>query len=227
MSAPLSVIIPTLNAAHTLPACLAAIGDALFDGLIAEVIFADGGSDDDTAKIADAVGARVLRAPKGRGQQLSAGVAAARGNWLLIVHADSVLGQGWAQAAQNHIEEHADKAAYFRLAFASDRVMARITAGWGNLRARLFGLPFGDQGLLISRAVYQQVGGYPAIPLMEDVAIARSLRGRLRALPVRITTAPDRYEADGWVRRGAHNLGLQARYFLGASPSSLAERYRK
>lgn len=227
MSAPLSIIIPTLNAGQALPACVGALGSALFDGLIAELIFADGGSTDTTAEIADAVGARLITAPPGRGQQLAAAAREARGTWLLVIHADSVLDQGWAEAVAAHIENHPGKAGYFRLAFASDRTMARITAGWANLRARLFGLPFGDQGLLVPCGLYETVGGYPEIPLMEDVAIVRRLRGQLRAVPVKITTDAGRYVADGWLRRGARNLGLQIRYFLGASPDDLARRYRQ
>ena len=101
-------------------------------------------------------------------------------------------------------------------------------AGWANLRSRWFGLPYGDQGLLIHRSLYRTVGGYPEQPLMEDVAIARSLgRARLTGLNAVARTGADRYLRDGWLRRGARNLWTLARYFLGASPEALAKAYRK
>ena len=226
MSAPVSVIIPTLDVTDRIGPTLGSLGDALFDGLIREVIFADGGSSDAIAEIADATGARLIRAPRGRGAQLAAGASAARGAWLLFLHADSVPGSGWAEAVRRHTARHGDEAGYFRLAFDSAHPMARVTAAWANLRSRLFALPYGDQGLLISRALYEKIGGYPEIPLMEDVAIARKLRRRLRPLGATITTSAERYEAEGWLHRGGRNLGTLARYLLGVPPERLSEHYR-
>ncbi|MEM9139616.1 MAG: TIGR04283 family arsenosugar biosynthesis glycosyltransferase [Pseudomonadota bacterium] len=227
MTAPLSVIIPTLNAADGLGPCLGALGEALFDGLIAEVIFADGGSSDAIADVADAVGARLITAPKGRGTQLAAGVQAAQAPWLLIVHADSVLGENWAGPVRDHIARHPDRAGWFRLRFRSDHPMARITERWANLRARLLALPYGDQGLLIPRTLYDRAGGYPDVPLMEDVALARRLGRALRPLDAQITTDASRYDRDGWIRRGSRNLGTLMRYLLGARPEDLARRYER
>ena len=180
MTAPVSVIIPVLNAADQIGACLGAVGEALFEGLINEVIFADGGSTDQIAEVAEAVGARLIHAPPGRGQQLAAAAQEAKGAWLLVIHADSVVGEGWIEAVRDHMRAYPDKAGYFRLRFDSDHRMAGIVAGWANLRSKLLGLPYGDQGLLIPRTLYDRVGGYDQIPLMEDVALARRLRGRGR-----------------------------------------------
>ena len=226
MAAPLSVIVPTWQSADRLGPCLGALAEALFDGLILEVILADGGSDDAIAEVADATGARLITAPKGRGQQLSAGAAAARGAWLLFLHADSVLSANWHQPVRRHMAEAPGKAGHFRLAFDTDHRLAGPFAGWANFRARWLGLPFGDQGLLISRKLYDEAGGYPEIELMEDVALARRLRGRLRPVAATITTSAERYEQEGWLQRGRRNLGLQARYFLGVDPAKLALRYR-
>lgn len=227
MPAPLSVIIPTWQAADRLGPCLAALAEALFDGLILEVILADGGSGDAIADVADAVGARLVTAPRGRGRQLAEGARAARGGWLLFLHADSVLAPGWHQAVRTHMAVARGQAGFFRLRFDSDAAMAPLVSGWANVRARWFGLPFGDQGLLISRQLYDQSGGYPEIGLMEDVAIARALRGRIRPLGAQVVTSAERYESEGWLRRGGRNLGLQARYLLGADPEALADRYRR
>ena len=142
MAAPLSIVIPTLNAAPQLAGTASALMEGVEIGLVRELVISDGGSADDTAAA-----------------------------------------------------------------------------------ARAFGLPYGDQGLLMSRALYDAVGGYRDQPLMEDVEIARALRGRLAQLPVAARTSPARYEAEGWTRRGARNLSTLLRYRLGVSPARLARRY--
>jgi hypothetical protein len=100
-------------------------------------------------------------------------------------------------------------------------------AAWANLRSDLFGLPYGDQGLVVRRSDYDRSGGYPDQPLMEDVALVRALKGKIRRLPAHAFTRADKYQQQGWLRRGAKNLGLLLRYFLGANPDDLARRYRK
>jgi len=215
MAAPLSVIIPTLDAAERMGPCLGALSEGLGEGLIAELILADGGSADDIAEIAEAVGARLVTAPRGRGQQLAAGARAARGEWLLFLHADTVLSPGWALAVRRHMRERPARAGWFALRFDAPGPMARLVAGWANLRSALFALPFGDQGLLVSRAVYLAAGGYPEISLMEDVALARRLgRHRLSRIGAEALTSSARYAASGWFRRGWRHLTCQALYFL-------------
>ncbi|HBG99990.1 MAG TPA: glycosyl transferase [Rhodobacteraceae bacterium] len=225
MPAPLSVVIPTRNAGATLTGCLAALMPGVTAGLIGDLVISDAGSTDATAAIARDAGARLLSGSPGRGGQLRRGVAAARGAWFLILHADTRLGAGWVAAVAGHIARQPDRAGYFRLAFDAAGPGPRIVAGWGNLRARLFGLPFGDQGLLIALPLYQAVGGYPDIPLMEDMALAQALRGRLARIDAAAVTGFDRYRARGWPRQGAANLWRQARYLAGADPARLARRY--
>ena len=227
MRAPLSIVIPTLNAEAELALCLGALGDGLKAGLIREVIVSDGGSQDQTLAIAAEAGAGIVTGPPGRGGQLARGAETAKGAWLLILHADTVLSDGWAGPVGDHMASGSDTAGYFRLMFRAPGVAPRLVAGWANLRSRLFGLPYGDQGLLISRALYDQVGGYPAIPLMEDVALAKALRGRLQALPVTAATSAERYQKAGWLRRGARNLWTLLWFHLGASPDDLARSYRR
>jgi rSAM/selenodomain-associated transferase 2 len=230
MSAPVSVVIPTLEAADRIGPCLGALGEALMDGVIHEVIIADGGSADGIADIAEAVGARVVTAPRGRGNQLAVGAGAARGHWLLFLHADTVLSPGWGTAVLAHIQTRPGYAGYFALRFDAPGPMPQIVAGWANLRAAMFALPYGDQGLLISRALYDKAGGYPEIPLMEDVALVRRigrLNGRrgLTRLRAEALTSAARYGADGWLRRGWRNLTTLALYFFGVDPARLARRY--
>jgi rSAM/selenodomain-associated transferase 2 len=226
MSAPLAVIVPTLEAADRIGPCLGALAEGLHEGLIAELIIADGGSADAIAEVAAAIGARLVRAPRGRGQQLAAGAQAARGAWLLFLHADTVLAPGWANAVRAHMRDRPDRAGWFRLRFDAAGPMPRLVAGWANLRSALLALPFGDQGLLVSRAVYRAAGGYPEIPLMEDVALARRLgRRRLAGIGAEAVTSAARYAQGGWLRRGWRHLTNQALYFIGVPPERLARRY--
>lgn len=225
MRAPISVIIPTLNAQAALGTCLEALMEGLDAGLIRELIVSDGGSRDATGATAQAWGARVLEGPPSRGGQLRRGCAAAAGEWLLVLHADTVLAKGWSKAVMAHLPQH--QPGYFHLAFDATGFAARWVAGWANLRSRFLGLPYGDQGLLIPRAVYDSIGGFNDQPLMEDVAMARALRGRLQPVEVTAVTSADKYRAQGWLRRGGRNLWTLLRYYAGTSAEVLAHSYRK
>jgi rSAM/selenodomain-associated transferase 2 len=225
MPAPISVIIPTLNAAATIGPTLAALAEGLDAGLIGELIIVDGGSEDGIEAIADDIGARFKVTLPSRGGQLAAGAALAARPWLLFAHADTVLGAGWVEAVQTPVSSP-QKAGYFRLRFDATGLAPRLVAGWANLRSRLFGLPYGDQALLISVALYTKVGGHPDQPLMEDVALSRALKGKLTPLKADAVTSAAKYQGQ-WLRRGCRNLALLIRYFFGASPDALARRYRK
>ncbi len=228
MRAPLSIIIPTLEAEATLPAALGSLVEGLEAGILREVIVSDGGSRDGTCEIAEAAGCEVIRGAPGRGGQLRRGAAAAGGEWLLFLHADSRLRPGWCRAVQAHMKGHPESAGWFALRFDTPGFMPRFVAGWANLRARTLGLPWGDQGLLIPRALHDEVGGYRDIPLMEDVEMARALSRRLRLRPLGAIceTSARRYRQEGWLARGARNHWLLLRHFCGADPSSLQRSYR-
>ncbi len=228
MRAPLSVVIPTRNAEAGLGPCLAALGPGLQAGLIRELVIADGGSTDATRRIAEAAGAVWVGGPPGRGPQLARGVAAASGPWLLLLHADTTLSPEWPDAVFDAMAM--GRPGYFRLRFDATGPGAALTAAWANTRARTFGLPFGDQGLLLSRADYNAAGGYPEIPLMEDLALSRALTRagrRPRPLAASATTSASRYQARGWFRHGAANLWRQVRFLAGADPAKLLRGYRK
>ncbi|MDP6786894.1 MAG: TIGR04283 family arsenosugar biosynthesis glycosyltransferase [Rhodospirillales bacterium] len=222
----LSIVIPTLDAAAGLAATLCAVAGAPFP---VEVIVADGGSADATRSIAEDHGATVVAAPRGRGAQLAEGAKRASGRWLLFLHADTVPGAGWAEAVATFTADPAnrDRWAVFRFALddrgAAPRFMERAVA-W---RGRVLGLPYGDQGLLVGRGLYDAVGGYRSLALMEDVDLVRRLgRRRLRVLDVAAVTSAKRYRDGGYLRRPLLNLCCLGLYFLGVSPAVLARIYR-
>lgn len=225
MRAPISIVIPTLNAEDHLPACLHGLMEGLEAGIIRELIVADGGSVDATGATAQAWGAEVLHSAPSRGGQLRRACAHAKADWLLILHADTVLQPGWSAHVQRHLA-HPERAAWFRLQFDQTGLAAKLVAGWANLRSR-FGMPYGDQGLLISAALYARVGGYADMPLMEDVALARALKGKLVGLPVDAITSAEKYARQGWVRRGLRNLWTLLRYAAGADVVQLSQSYRR
>jgi rSAM/selenodomain-associated transferase 2 len=222
----LSVVVPALDAAATLPATLDALGG---EG-VEEVVVVDGGSADATRAVAAARGARVIDAPRGRGPQLAAGAAAARGDWLLFLHADTRLAPGWPQAAaafMGHPADQADRAAYFRFALDDPSPQARRLERRVAWRCARLGLPYGDQGLLIARRFYGTLGGYRAdLPLMEDVdLVLRIGRRRLVALDAPAVTSAARWRAAGWRRRSARNLLCLSLFFLGVPPRRIAALY--
>ncbi|NNF90748.1 MAG: glycosyltransferase [Boseongicola sp.] len=226
MPAPLSVVIPTLNAAAELPATSTSLLSGATDGLIRELILSDGGSTDETKAVASQLGAVWLEGPPGRGSQITRAVAVASAPWLLILHADTHLSPEWAGVVQQHMNDHPGKAGYFNLRFRAKGMAPCLVASAANVRSRRLGLPYGDQGLLISHALLDRIGGIPELPLMEDVALARRLRGRLLPLDAVALTSAERYQSRGWLRQSCRNLSTLVRYLLGADPEKLAERYR-
>lgn len=221
----ISLVIPTLNAADELPATLAALSDTT---LIGETIASDGGSRDGTAAIARAAGARTIAAPRGRGSQLAAGAAAARGQWLLFLHADCRPGAGWQEAVEAFVTAPgaAGRAGYFAFALDDSCAAARRLERLVAWRCQIFALPYGDQGLLIARTLYDAVGGFRAMPLMEDVDLVRRL-GRRRLAPIRasLVASAKRYREGGYLRRPVRNLFCLSLFVAGVPPQRIAPLY--
>ena len=216
----LSVVIPTLNAAATLRPCLEALGS------VPDLVVVDGGSRDATPDIARSWGARVVESPRGRGTQLAAGSQAAREEWMLFLHADTRLAHRWRGAAKAHIADRPDKAGCFRFALDDSAWQARVIEKGVALRVRLLALPYGDQGLLIHRGLYDAVGGFRPLPLMEDVDLVQRIgRKRLAALPAAALTSAERWRRDGWARRSARNLLCLGLHRLGMSADKVAQLY--
>jgi rSAM/selenodomain-associated transferase 2 len=221
----ISVIIPTLDAADELPSALAALAGSTS---IREIIVSDGCSRDATASIANAVGAQVMTGPRGRGVQLIAGAAAATGEWLLFLHADCRLTPDWEKAAAEFIAQPgaSDRAGYFGFTLDDPDPAARRLERIVAWRCRALGLPYGDQGLLIARGLYDAVGGFAPIPLMEDVDLARRLgHQRLASIAAQAVCSARRYRREGYLRRPLRNLLCLSLYFAGVPPRRIARLY--
>jgi len=224
----LSAILPALDAARTIDATLAALEEGRCNGIVREVLVVDGGSRDETAALAARRGARVLNAPRGRGAQLAAGAAAAQGDWLLFLHADTRLAAGWSALVAAYLGEpaNAKRAGAFRFALDDTDPAARRIERLARWRAAALGLPYGDQGLLIASAFYCELGGFRPLPLMEDVDLVRRIgRGRIDILAQDAVTSAARYRSGGWRRRPLANLVLLALYYLGVPPRVLVRLY--
>jgi hypothetical protein len=170
----------------------------------------------------------VVETAPGRGRQLADGAETAAGDWLLVLHADTCLATGWTAAARAFMARPgaAERAAVFRLANDEESPAARRVARLANWRARRLGLPYGDQGLLMSRALYDAVGGFADVPLMEDVALVRRIgRRQLAVLDATAVTSAARYRRAGWSVWPARNLVLLAPYFLGVPTRTLKRLY--
>lgn len=218
------MVVPTLNEAGH-------VGDLLADlrGLSVphEVILADGGSADATRSVAAAGGARVVVAGRGRGTQLRAGASSARAPMLCFLHADVRLDAEALAVLRDIALSQPRWASAFRLRIDASGGSYRLIEWGTHLRTRWFRLPYGDQGLLVRRDIYERAGGYPSIPLMEDVELARALgtHVQVRLLRASLRVSPRRWRRHGPLRRMFGNWILLARHLSGAAPQRLETKY--
>lgn len=218
----LDVVVPTLNAAVTLPATLAAVPRD------AAVIVSDGGSTDATLGVARSARCRIVEGPRGRGRQLAAGAGVSTRPWRLFLHADTIVSpEGWAAIARHMASPGGEQAAAtLRLAVDDPAWQARVIERAVAWRVRWFGLAYGDQGLLIHRDLYAAIGGYPDLPLMEDVEIMRRLgRARHRVLHGEARTSATRWRRRGWIGQTMLNLTCVSLFRLGVPVDRIARLY--
>ncbi len=224
----ITTVIPVLNDT----AALASLLPALPVDPVLEIIVVDGSDANDPAM--DAIRARYsgvawMRSARGRSVQMNHGARHARGRWIVFLHADTRLGVGWVDVLRHLDEQPRIVGGSFRFALDSPARWARWIE-WGVwIRVHVFDLPYGDQALFVRRTVFEEMGGYRELPLMEDVDLVRRLRrrGRLAHADVPALTSPRRWERDGWFWRTVENSLLVARFLAGHPPERLARHYHR
>lgn len=225
-----SVIVPALNEEESLPATIRSAREAGAD----EVIVVDGGSADGTVEAARPLADVVIGSPAGRAAQMNAGARVSSGDILLFLHADTLLPSGAVDAVRAAIRQGGISGGAFSVRLSHSpsasryrRAILRIAGRMIGVRSKLFRTYTGDQGIFVRREVFEAIGGFPELPLMEDVEFSRRLarRGRTVLLPVRIDTSGRRWEEFGPVRTILLMWGLRFAYFLGMPPARCAKFY--
>lgn len=227
MNPPLSIVVPVLNEADQVAQRLALLAPLRARG--AEVIVVDGGSQDRTAELAFTGADQVVTAPRGRASQMNAGAAASHATHLVFLHADTVLPPDADRLIATALATGTHPRVWGRFDVHIEGQLRglRMVAAFMNARSRLTGIATGDQGLFMTRAAFDAVGGFPPIALMEDVAMSRRLRalGRPACLRDKVRTSGRRWEQHGLWRTIVLMWRLRLAFFLGASPDQLALRY--
>ncbi len=218
-----SVIIPALNEADQITACVQAVHR--LDSQV-EVIVADGGSRDDTPALARAAGARLVRAPRGRGPQLNAGAAIASGDIFVFLHADTRLPTNAFPLLRGMFADPQVQVAKFRLSFDDPDWLLALAARLMWFDSLL--TSYGDQCMVMRRDLFRVLGGFPDWPLFEDVELFRRARARTRVhvVPAQVVTSARRFRANGILRQLLHDVWLWLQYLSGVSPYEIARQYR-
>lgn len=221
----LSIIVPTLNEQQSISTTLAALQPLRTRGV--EVIVVDGGSEDDSMRLASPLCDHAFFAPRGRASQMNAGARRASGDKLLFLHSDTVLPNGALEAIEQAFMARGCVWGRFDVKIESRLGLLAAVAFMMNLRSRWTGIATGDQAIFVTRDAFERVGGFPAIPLMEDIGLSRSLKqlSPPACLRTKVTTSGRRWEKNGIVRTVLLMWRLRLAYFLGADPSRLAEQY--
>lgn len=225
-----SIVVPVLNEIETLPELLrhlSRLGKS--NAIHYDIVLVDGGSHDGTVQAATQAGFRVVSSPKGRARQMNAGASATRGDILLFLHADTRLPQNALEQVHSALGQ-ADQASWgrFNVRITGDAFMLKIVARMMNLRSRITGIATGDQAMFIHRSLFDEVGGFPDLPLMEDIELSSSLR-RIQhpvCLRSKVITSGRRWIDNGVWKTIVLMWQLRWAYWRGVPAEQLAERYR-
>ncbi len=221
-----SIIVPTLNESRSIEACLTRL-HALRDDLV-EIIVVDGGSDDTTIELARSLADIVISAERGRALQMNAGAEVASGDYLFFLHADTLIPGGFV-GRLNEIEQCNVRWGFFKLKLMDGHPVFRLIESMINWRSSFFSIGTGDQLIYCQRDCFAAIGGFQEIPIMEDVALSKSLKanfGSAHIVPETVQTSARRWRQYGIVRTVLLMWRLRWEYFLGVNPKKLAQRYR-
>ncbi|BBD66702.1 glycosyl transferase family protein [Nostoc commune NIES-4072] len=224
-AARISIIIPTLNEAENIKEAIATTQP----NTNIEVIVVDGGSDDDTVAIAQSLGVKVISSSSGRAVQMNTGAVAATGDILLFLHADTCLPTGFDDMVRIALQQPETVAGAFNLRIDASLLSLRWVE-WGiNVRSHFYQMPYGDQAIFLTKAVFQQIGGFPELPIMEDFELMRRLKriGRIVIIPTSVVTSARRWLQKGVFKTTLLNQIVIIAYLLGVSPERICRWYRR
>lgn len=221
----LSIIIPTLDEADVIAATLTPLQALRRAGH--EVVLADGGSRDATTTLAAPLVDKLLNVPRGRARQMNAGAGAAAGDWLLFLHADTLLPAHVDEIMADALAHARRRWGRFDVRLSGAQPTLRVIEATMNLRSRVTGIATGDQAIFVERALFVRVGGFPELALMEDIALSRMLKrhGPPLCLRARVVTSSRRWESRGILPTVLLMWRLRLAYFFGADPQRLVRRY--
>lgn len=219
----ISVIIPTLNEEDVIEKTLH--GLLKVPGI--EVIVSDCGSTDKTVTLCKEL-ARVINSEPGRGRQMNAGAKEASGETLLFLHADTILPEGWKENIVSAMSNEMIVGGAFSLSIDSERVPYKIISATANIRSRITRIPYGDQGIFVRRSVFEEIGGFGEMPIMEDVDLMRRLKkvGKVVMLRDKVKTSARRWEKEGVIYTPLRNWLLIGLYYMGVPPERLYRFYK-
>lgn len=225
IQATISIIIPTLNEAENIKEAIASTHKS--ENI--EVIVVDGGSSDDTVAIAQSLGVKVISSSPGRAVQMNAGAAVANGEILLFLHADTRLGIGFDTQIRQALSQPRNVAGAFDLQINASPLVLRLVE-WGvKLRSRFLQMPYGDQAIYLTKKVFQEIGGFPELPIMEDFELMRRLhsQGRIVIISTPVITSARRWLQKGVFQTTILNQIIIIAYLLGVSPKRIRNWYRR
>ena len=220
----ISIIIPALNEAETLPLTF----ESILGELSEDIIVVDGGSQDETVKVAEALGARVIESSvQNRAYQMNLGAEQALGSILLFLHADTRLPLGYAEKIITALSVPKTVAGAFALGIDGEQTSFRLIEKTVNWRSRFLGLPYGDQAIFLPKRLFQEIGGFVNMPIMEDFNLIQRLkrRGNIHLIPDKVITSSRRWQKLGIYRTTLTNQFIVLGYYFGVSPEMLAGWY--
>ncbi|MCK4743232.1 MAG: TIGR04283 family arsenosugar biosynthesis glycosyltransferase [Sulfuriflexus sp.] len=222
-----SIIIPVLNESAHLPTQLAELQAWRQAGH--EIIVVDGGSEDASGELARPLVDQLISSPKGRATQMNKGAASANNEWLVFLHADTLFSKTAMNSLQNIFHREDIKWGRFDVRLSGSNPLFRLISILMNIRSRISGIATGDQAMFMRKAVFDQVGGFPDIALMEDISLSSKLKKMSSPYCMKefVTTSSRRWHKHGIVKTIFMMWSLRLRYFFGASPRALAERYNR